>query len=162
MRTQAAASRQATMPRLALNRKDTREGTMPGRLAERAPIPPVGPDLPGNAFTVAVSWPVSGRSRNAGSRNRGRPATQPVTRALHGLVIGSATALRRNPGNVAIGILHVTGFAVNAVLGVDHEFGTRRLIHPFIDARRAITIRRSGIDVVLRGLLQIHVRDLQM
>jgi hypothetical protein len=28
MRTQAAASRQATMPRLALNRKDTREGTM--------------------------------------------------------------------------------------------------------------------------------------
>src|SRR5438105_11044169 len=58
----------------------------------------------------------------------------------HGLVVGSAAAFRWNPGNIAVGILHVAGFAVDAVLGVDHEFGTTSLLHPFIDTGRTITI----------------------
>jgi len=41
----------------------------------------------------------------------------------HRLVIGTAAALRRNPGDIAVGILDVAGFAVDAILGVDLEPG---------------------------------------
>src|SRR4029079_15718026 len=40
---------------------------------------------------------------------------------LHRLVVRAAAALRGNPGDVAVGVLHVAGFAVDAVLGVDLE-----------------------------------------
>jgi hypothetical protein len=42
-------------------------------------------------------------------------------RKSHIRVIWAAATLRRNPGDVLIGVLDVTGFAVDAILGVDHE-----------------------------------------
>src|ERR1700721_1200648 len=80
----------------------------------------------------------------------------------HCLVVRPATALRWNPGDVAVGILDVAGFAVDAILGIDHEARARRFFHPLIDTGRAIAIGRAGIDVVLGGLLQVHVGDLQV
>ena len=44
-----------------------------------------------------------------------------LTQWLHRLVIRPAAALWRNPGNVAVGVLDVAGFAMDAVLGVDLE-----------------------------------------
>jgi hypothetical protein len=41
----------------------------------------------------------------------------------HRLVIGTAAALRRNPGDIAVGILDVAGLAVDAILSVDLEPG---------------------------------------
>ena len=80
----------------------------------------------------------------------------------HRLIIGSATALGRNPDDVAVWILHVAGFAVDAILGVDDEAWPGRLLDPFIDAGRAITIGRTGVDIVFGSLLQAHVGDLEM
>src|SRR2546421_7200561 len=80
----------------------------------------------------------------------------------HRLIIRSATALRRNPRDVAIGILHVAGFAVDAILGVDDEARSGRFLDPLINGGRAIPTGRAGIDVVLRGLLQAHVGQLEM
>src|SRR4051812_42294645 len=98
------------MPFLALNRKN-RGGQIdwnrPGVTAGR-------PTHPQNARSMAVSWPAAVMPPHA------IVVTFCVT-LLHGLVIGSATALRRNPGNVAVRVLHVAGFAVNAILGVDLE-----------------------------------------
>src|ERR1700739_4486471 len=45
----------------------------------------------------------------------------PRNDGLHRLVIGTAAALRRNPRDVAIRVLDVTGFAVDAILGIDLE-----------------------------------------
>src|ERR1700722_7892271 len=80
----------------------------------------------------------------------------------HCLVIRPAAALRRNPGDVAVRVLDVAGFAMDAILGVDLVTRPGRLLDPFIDASRAIAVGRPGIDVVLGGLLQVHVGDLQM
>src|SRR6266850_1002304 len=80
----------------------------------------------------------------------------------HALVVGAPAPLRRNPGNVSVGVLYVAGFAVDAVLGVDLETWTRGLIDPFVNARRTIAVRRTGIDVVFGRLLQVHVGDLQV
>src|SRR5664279_4279725 len=107
MRTQPAASRPRTMPRLAFDRKDTGwridwQGT--------SPWPPTPPVLPENACSVAVSWPVIALARAGFTQSWS-----------HRLIIGSAAALRRNPGNVAVRVLHVAGFAVDAVLGVDDK-----------------------------------------
>jgi hypothetical protein len=63
MRTQGAASSHVTMPRLALNRKDT-GGYSIGSKARWPPMPPE------NACSVAVSWPGAALART-GSRNRG-------------------------------------------------------------------------------------------
>src|SRR4029078_7599500 len=38
--------------------------------------------------------------------------------------------LRRYPGDVLVRVLDVTRFAVDAVLGVDHEAGIATLLHP--------------------------------
>src|SRR5260370_30937408 len=81
---------------------------------------------------------------------------------LHRLVIGPTATLRRNPGNVAIRVLDVAGFAMDAILGVDLVTRPGRLLDPFIDAGRTIAIGRPGIDIVLGGLLQVHVGALQM
>src|SRR6266446_10702062 len=65
----------------------------------------------------------------AGDRTGGHQLTQSWS---HGLVIGPAAAFRRNPGDVAVGILHVAGFAVDAILGVDDKAWPGRLLDPFI------------------------------
>src|SRR5690349_11592117 len=52
------------------------------------------------------------------------PADRPrnlTQSCLHRLVIRTAAALWRNPGDVAVGVLDVAGFAMDAVLGVDLE-----------------------------------------
>src|ERR1700678_2900023 len=150
MRTQPSASSHLTMPRLAFNRKDTRS---PIDWRE-ARWPPILPALPENAFSVAVSWPAVGP---------GRPDPGRLTQSWsHRLIIGAAAALRRNPGDVAVRILDVAGFAMDAVLGVDDKAGTCRLLGPFIDPGRAIAVGGTGIDVMLGGLLQVHVGHLQV
>src|SRR5437764_576273 len=88
--------------------------------------PPIWPAPSGNAFSVAVSWPLPGLPRIG------------LTQWLHRLVVGPAAAFRRNPGDIAVRVLHVAGFAVDAVLGVDLEARTRGFLDPFIDAGRAI------------------------
>src|SRR6266487_2388977 len=111
MRTQPAASRQPTMPRLAFNRKDTGwRIDWPGNV-------PAAPTPPQNAFSVAVSWPAAAVARSRFTQSW-----------LHRLIIRPATALRRNPGDIAIRILHVAGFAVDAILGVDDKARSGRLL----------------------------------
>src|ERR1700733_5257137 len=150
MRTQSSASSHLTMPRLAFNRKDTRS-----RIDWReARWPPILLALPENAFSVAVSWPAVGPGRSDPGR-----LTQSWS---HRLVIGAAAALRRNPGDVAVRILDVAGFAMDAILGVDLVARARRLLDPFVETRRAVAIRRAVIGVVLGRLLQVHVGDLEM
>src|SRR2546429_9901335 len=83
-------------------------------------------------------WRYRGRST---SRNRGR--------FLHRLIIGPAAPLGRNPGNITVRVLHVAGFAVDTILGIDLEARTCCLLDPFINAGRAIAVRRAGIDIVL-------------
>src|ERR1700744_2483200 len=58
----------------------------------------------------------------------------------HRLVIRAAAPFRRDPGNVAVWILDVAGFAVDAILRVDHEARSRRFFDPLIDAGRTIAI----------------------
>src|SRR6266702_7820925 len=99
------------------------------------------------------------RKRYAPGIPRGAPHTIVVKRAFvtrpasHGLVVRPTAALRRNPGDVAVGVLHVAGFAVDAILGVDLESRTGGLLDPLIDAGRAIAIRRTGKDVMFGHLL---------
>src|ERR1700759_5029197 len=86
-----------------------------------------------------------------------------ITRSWsHPLIVGSTAALRRNPGDIAVGILDVAGFAMDAVLRVDLVERSRAFLDPFVDAGRAIAIRRSGKYVMLGRLLQVHVGDLEM
>src|SRR5262249_9744711 len=80
----------------------------------------------------------------------------------HVLIIWSTTPFGRDPGDVAVWILDVAGFAMDAVLRVDHEGWITALLHPFIDTRRTVALRGAGIDVVLGRLLQRHLGDLQM
>src|SRR3712207_3051401 len=63
-------------------------------------------------------------------------------------VVRPAAAFGRHPVDVLVGVLDVACFAVHAVLGVDwvaHADGGR-ILNPFVDAGRAITLRRSGVD----------------
>src|SRR6266851_2015102 len=80
----------------------------------------------------------------------------------HIRIVRPAAALGRNPGDVPIGILDVASLAVHAVLRVDHESGRASLLHPFVDAGRAIAGRRAGINVVLGRLLQAGIGDLEV
>src|SRR4051812_33593936 len=66
-------------------------------------------------------------------------------RGSHRLVIRPAAAFGWNPSDIAVGILDIAGFAVNAVLGIDLEARPARLLDPFIDAGRTIARRRTGI-----------------
>ena len=70
-------------------------------------------------------------------------------RTSHVGVIRPAAAFRGNPGDVLVRILDVAGFAVDAVLRVDHEFWGAGLLDPFINASGAVTRRRSGKNVML-------------
>src|SRR4051812_12457444 len=95
-------------------------------------------------------------------RYRARLPPYLTQRWLHRLVIWAAAAFRRNPCNVAVGVLHVAGFAVDAVLRIDLEARARGLLDPFVNAGRAVAVRGTCEDVVLRRLLQVHVGDLEM
>jgi hypothetical protein len=90
------------MPLLAANRKDTRWQIDWG-------------DYPCHATGASKGFQYGGIVAEDH-----RPVTQSWS---HCLVIRPAAALRWNPGNVAVRILDVTGFAVDAVLGIDHEAG---------------------------------------
>src|SRR5271170_1317558 len=80
----------------------------------------------------------------------------------HIRIIRPAAAFGRYPVDVLVGVLDVAGFAVDAVLRVDDVARLAALLDPFVDAGRAIARRRSGIDVVLGGFLQIAVTHQEM
>jgi hypothetical protein len=61
-----------------------------------------------------------------------------------------------------VGVFDITGFAVDAVLGVDHELGRTSLLYPLIDAGRAIPGRGPSEYVVLGFFLKCHVSDMKM
>src|ERR1700722_5241717 len=126
------------------------------RLTARIP----GEKSIGGAAILATTYPASKRWQYGGiGAERHRPVTQSWS---HCLVIRPAAALWWNPGDVAVRILDVASFAVDAILGIDHEARARRFFNPLVDTRRAIAIGRAGIDVVLGGLLQVHVGDLEV
>src|SRR5262249_32346919 len=89
-------------------------------------------------------------------RVRGTRAA-PRNDVSHVGIIRAAAAFRQHPGNVAVRVFDVASLAVHAVLRVDDKARLASLLHPFVDARRAIACGRSGVDVVLGGLLQRHV-----
>src|SRR5690242_12750394 len=102
------------MPRLAQNRNIGNCESISGNYPR-----PAAPE------TLPV-WPNRGppaNSADSGSRNR----------ALHRLVVRTAAAFRWNPGNVAVRVLHVAGFAMDAILRVDDKARTASLLDPFID-----------------------------
>src|SRR3954454_6446186 len=82
--------------------------------------------------------------------------------SLHIGIFWSPTPLRGLPGDVAVGILDVASFAVDAVLRVDHKARLPTLLHPLINTGRAVARRRPGVDVMLRCLLERHVADPQV
>src|SRR3954452_19966714 len=95
--TEPAASSRLTMPLLAFNRKD-RGGEWTGaqsKSGSSAATAAGSRQLPDNAASVAVSWP-------SATATAGVPVTQLW---LHRLIIGASAALRRNPGDVAVGVL---------------------------------------------------------
>src|SRR5665213_209234 len=105
---------------------------------------------------VAVSWP---RRR---PRSIIRYSVGEYRGRSHIRVIRPAAAFGRNPGNVLIRVLDIAGFAVDAVLRVDDEFRLAALLYPLIYAGRAITLGGPAIDIVLRGLFELHVGNEQM
>src|SRR5437773_12262793 len=74
-------------------------------------------------------------------------------RISHIRVVRPTATLGRNSGYIFIGVLDIAGFAVDAVLGVDHKFWRAGLLHPFIDTGRAITRRGASEYVMLRCFL---------
>src|SRR5471030_2223701 len=67
----------------------------------------------------------------------------------HIWVVRAHAALRRHPVDVAVGVLDVAGFAVDAVLRVDDVARLPALLHPLVDAGRAIARRWTGVDVMV-------------
>jgi hypothetical protein len=61
-----------------------------------------------------------------------------------------------------VGVLDVAGFAVDAILRIDHELRSARFLHPLINARRAITGRRACKYVVLGRFLKSRIGDVQV
>src|SRR5712691_3609512 len=106
-------------------------------------------------------WPtVAHSSRFMSARpSRSRRSDSPSS---HIRIARPAAALGRNPGDVLIRVLDVARLAVDAVLRVDHEAGLAPLLHPFVDAGRAIARRGTGVAVVLGGLLQRGIGHLEM
>src|SRR4029079_9944338 len=74
-------------------------------------------------------------------RYRGRAAEPPS----HIRVLRSAAALRRHPDYVAVGVLDIAGFAVDAVLRVDHKARLAALLDPLLDAGRGGARRTNGL-----------------
>src|SRR6266567_1260394 len=105
--------------------------------AENGLFAPLPQELPDGARRISLK----------GSMWRYRDGS--VLRKSHIRVVRSATTFWRNPGNILVGVLDVTSFAVDAVLRVDYEFRRTRFFHPFIDTGRAITRRWAGKHVML-------------
>ena len=81
---------------------------------------------------------------------------------LHGGVVRAARAFWRNPGNVLGGVLDITGFAVDAVLGIDSKTGASFRLLELINSCRAKALFRSCISRVVglygnSGLSQLQV-----
>src|SRR5471032_510857 len=98
------------------------------------------------ALRVGAEWPFYGHPARRGKprcpqrtkrimvwRYRDR-ATEPPS---HIGIFRAAAALRRHPGDVAVGVLDVAGFAVDAVLRVDHKARLTALLDPLVDTGRA-------------------------
>ena len=84
-------------------------------------------------------------ARDALPQARGPEQKIDVTRdpkPLHVAVIGPASALRHNPVDILCRILDITGFTVDAVLGIDLESGSCAFLNNFINPSRAIALRR--------------------
>src|SRR5690348_1147784 len=82
---------------------------------------------------------------------------------LHVRVIGASAAFGSDPVDILGRVLDVTGLTVDAILGVDLESGfTVLAIDKFIDACRAITLLRTGIDRQVDGRRYVCVLERQM
>jgi hypothetical protein len=65
---------------------------------------------------------ISFRARNQPDAAAWAIVTAGAPRSSHIRIVRASTAFGRNPGDVFIGVLDIAGFAVDAVLGVDHKF----------------------------------------
>src|SRR5205807_8171417 len=90
------------------------------------------------------------------------PVARDAMRCLHVRIIGAATALGWNPGDVQVGVFDVASLAVDAVLRVDDKARRTALFHPFVDPRWAIARGGPAIDVMFRRLLQRRIGHLEM
>src|SRR5262249_13577636 len=72
-----------------------------------------------------------------------------IQRKSHIRIIGASAALGRNPSDILVGILDVAGFAVDAILRVDHEFWRVPFLNPLVDARRTVSRGGAGENVML-------------
>src|SRR6266702_2274950 len=151
--------------------------------------PPSGLTNPIEFFDMAASWPHrslnsdrpfrirrSGRFRAISYHSLIRPPLEfagfsimpvvrdgaPATLCLHVRIIGAATALGWNPGDVLVGVFDVASLAVDAVLRVDDKARRTALLHPFVDPGWAIARGGPAIDVMLRRLLQRRIGHLEM
>ena len=77
-------------------------------------------------------------------------------------IIRSATAFRRHPADVLVGVFDIAGFAVDAVLRIDDKARLPAVFRPFVNRSRTVARRGSGIDVVLGRFLQSIVAHQQM
>src|SRR6185436_5079210 len=77
-------------------------------------------------------------------------------------IVGTAPALRRNPGDVGVRVLDVAGFAVNAVLSVYDILQIGTLTDPLIDSGGTIARRRACVDVMLRRSLNVGIADMEV
>ena len=81
---------------------------------------------------------------------RDKLTRKPKLHILHVDVIGPVPAFRRHPGNVLGRVLHVAGFAVDAILRVDLKPQPVALGDHLVDLRRAISLR--GLRVFGKSL----------
>src|SRR2546423_2214887 len=88
-------------------------------------------------------------------RDKGSIVTHVVN--LHIGVVRAPASFGGNPANVLIRILDVAGFAVDAILRIDHKAGLPTLLDPLIDSRWTIARRWPAIAVELGGLLQLGI-----
>ena len=100
-----------------------------------------------NSAAPPVFSPLRGELRpNGGKIGAGANARHDQS---HIRIIRSAAAFRRNPRDVLVRVFDIAGFAMDAVLPIDHEPGLTSLFHPFVHRSRTVARRWSGIDVVL-------------
>src|SRR4051812_44006778 len=88
-------------------------------------------------------------------RDKGSIVTQIVN--LHIGIVRAPAPFGGNPADVVIRILDVAGFAVDAILRIDHKAGLPTVLDPFIDGRWTIARRWPAVAVQLRGLLQLGI-----
>ena len=73
---------------------------------------------------ASAAHPISGHAVGVSAACSRRPnAPTPGRSASHIRIVRPAAALGRHPGDVLVRVLDVAGFAVDAVLRVDDEFG---------------------------------------